>query len=115
MKKLSKAETCDPKYIVQNIGAIKKEADKVDYITNTLERCAVIPAPTKRKKRGMSNFNCFSKVQYKKEKKFAEQENRTPISFKDMLKAKAWSLQSDKQKEMWRRHAKEGCPPQLWQ
>jgi len=109
---LSKSESCDPKYILQNIEGIKGKADKLDYISDRLKQCAITPA---RKKRGMTNYNCFSKVQYKKEKQIAEQENRKPISFKDMLKAKAWRLQSDKQKEMWRRHAKEGCPPRLWQ
>jgi len=111
---LSKSEACDPKYVLQNIESIKRKPDKLDYIADRLEQCAITPAPAPKKKRGMSNYNCFSKVQYKKEKQIAEQENRKPISFKDMLKAKAWSLQSDKQKEMWRRHAKEGCLPRLW-
>ena len=109
-----KKSDCDPKYIAQNIGTIKKEADLVDYITDRIEQCAVSDIVPIKKKRGMSNYNCFSKVQYKKEKQIAKQENRKPISFKEMIKAKAWSTLSDKQKNVWRDLAKEGCPPRLY-
>jgi len=114
---MSKAElSCDPKYIVKNIGAIKKEVDKVDYIADTLQRCTVSPP---KKKRGMTNYNCFMRVQNKVEQKKAKQENRDPVPFKELLRivkqSGSWNLQTDKQKKMWRRHANEGCPPRLWQ
>ena len=94
------------------MGSIKKDANKLDFIADTLKRCAIAPAKTKRL---MSGYNCFSKVQYKLEKKSAEQESRKPISFKEMIKARAWSTLEPKQKETWKSLALEGCPPRLWE
>ena len=113
---MSKAESCDVKWILQNLEATNKKADKLDYLKNTLERCAIpdTTTTTTRKKRKMSGYNCFAKVSYKIEKKTAEQKNRKPISFKEMLKAKTWSTFDNKQKSIWKHHANDGCPPRLW-
>jgi len=111
---MSKSESCDPKYVLQNIEGIKKKVDKLDYLTERFEQCAIPTTPTTKKKRKMSGYNCHTKVQYKIEKKSAKQENRKPISFKEMIKAKAWSTLSDKQKATWNHLAEEGCPPRLW-
>ncbi len=116
MIKIVKPETsCEPRYILQNLEATKNKADKIDYIHDTLERCA-ITTPTTKKKRVMSGYNCFTKVQYKIEKKSAKQENRKPIPFKEMLKARGWSQLEDKSKTRWDSRAKEGCDsPRLWE
>lgn len=39
--KIKKPESCDPKYILQNLGSIKKDANKLDFISDTLVRCAI--------------------------------------------------------------------------
>lgn len=100
---MASSESCAPIYIVQNLGGIKKDSDKVTYIKDTLERCSIAPTPTKRKKRPMSGYNCFIRVSVKKGE-----------PFKKVVKAKTWSTFSDKQKSTWNHLAKEGCPPRLW-
>lgn len=96
--------SCDPEYVLQNLNSLKKEATKLDYLTDTLERCAIQKAPITKKKRAMTNYNCFVKVMVKKGQ-----------SFKEVVKSKAWSQLSDKQKATWKDLAKEGCPPRLWE
>jgi len=98
-----KQPECDPKYVLQNLNSLKKEATKLDYLTDILERC-VIQKPSTKKKRGLTNYNCFVKVMVKKGQ-----------SFKEVVKSKAWSQLSDKQKSVWKSLAKEGCPPRLWE
>lgn len=98
---MSKSESCDAKYIYQNLEATKDKGDKIKYIADTLERCAV---STIKKKRKMSGYNCFVKVSVKKGQPFMS-----------VIKAKGWSTLSDKQKNTWKHHASEDCPPRLWQ
>jgi len=99
---IKKSESCKPLYILQNLGSIKQEANKLDFISDTLKRCAIAPAKTKRL---MSGYNCFVKVQIKKTGK--------PLT--EVVKAKTWSTLEPKQKATWKNLAKEGCPPRLWQ
>ena len=96
--------SCDPKYVLQNLNSLKKEATKLDYLTDTLERCAIQKAPTTKKKRAMSGYNCFIRVAVKKGQKF-----------KDVVKSKAWRTLSDQIKASWSNLAKEGCPQRLWE
>ena len=112
---IKKSESCEPRYIYQNLEATKDEGDKIKYISDTLERCAISDtAPTTKKKRGMSGYNCYNKVQYKAEKKIAKQENRKPIPYIKMVKTKGWSQEDQKAKDIWKNLASEGCPPRLW-
>lgn len=105
MIKIAKLETsCEARYILQNIEALKNKSNQLDYLTDTLERCTVATTPTTKKKRALTNYNCFVKVMVKKGQ-----------SFKEVVKSKAWSTLSDKQKATWKDLAKEGCPPRLWQ
>jgi hypothetical protein len=94
-------ESCTPVYILQNLEVIKKESDRLDYITDTLERCS-IASPSK-KKRKMSGYNCFVRVSVKKGQ-----------PFKEVIKSRAWSQLEPKSKEAWSHLAEEGCPPRLW-
>ena len=105
MIKITKPEpNCDPKYILQNLEATKNKASKLDYITDTLERCAIATTPFTKKKRGMTGYNCFIRVAVKNGQKF-----------KEVVKSKAWSQLTDKSKESWKSLANEGCPPRLWE
>lgn len=99
---IKKSESCKPLYILQNLGSIKQEANKLSYISDTLKRCAVAPAKAKR---GMSGYNCFVKVQIKK----------TGRPLKEVVKARTWSTLEPKQKETWKSLALEGCPARLWE
>ncbi|MEE9378847.1 MAG: hypothetical protein V3V33_12520 [Candidatus Lokiarchaeia archaeon] len=92
----NKKQTCDPKYVLQNLEVIKKKTDKVDYLEDRLSMCGI---PTKRKKRQMSGYNCFVKNQIRK----------TGEPFIKVVKARTWSTFSDKQKNTWNNSAKEGC------
>lgn len=98
-----KQPECDPKYILQTIEALQEPKNKLEYISDTLERCAIQKAPTK-KKRKMSGYNCFVKVMVKKGQ-----------PFKEVVKSKAWRTLSDKNKATWKDLADEGCPPRLWE
>ena len=95
---------CDPKYILQNLEATKNKASKLDFITDTLERCAIATTPSTKKKRGMTGYNCYIRVSVKKGQKF-----------KEVVKSKSWSQLPEKSKETWKSLAKEGCPPRLWE
>lgn len=95
-------ESCTPIYVLQNLEVIKKESDRLDYITDTLERCSIAPL-IKRKKRQMTGYNCFVRVSVKKGQ-----------PFKKVIKSGAWSQLEPKSKEHWKHLAKEGCPPRLW-
>lgn len=97
-------ESCTPIYILQNLEGIKKDSGKLEYLKDILERCA-IASPTKRRKRTMTGYNCSIKVQMKKTGK--------PLIA--VVKARAWSTFSDKQKSTWNHLALEGCPPRLWE
>jgi len=52
-----------------------------------------------KKKRAMSGYNCYTKIQTKKHGK----------SFQEVLQEKGWSKLSDKEKEEYNKMAKEGC------
>ena len=99
-----KQPNCAPRYILQNLESLKEKSTKLEYITNTLERCTITSPTIKQKKRGMSGYNCFVKVSVKKGQ-----------PFKQVVKSKAWSTLEDKQKETWKNLANEGCPPRLWE
>lgn len=102
MIKIAQSEpSCDPKYILQNLGALKKDTNKISYISDTLERCAITTTTTK-KKRPMTGYNCFVRVMSKR-------------GNKNVIKSRAWSTLEDKQKETWKNSAKEGCLPRLWE
>ncbi len=100
---MSKSESCDPKYVLQNLEVIKKRVDKLHYITDTLNRCAISDIPTTKKKRKMNGYNCFVRVSVKKGE-----------AFMSVVKSGAWKQLSDKQKSTWKHLADEGCPPKLW-
>lgn len=105
MIKIAELKTsCEPRYILQNIEALKSKSTQLDYLSDTLERCAIQKAPITKKKRKMSGYNCFVKVMVKKGQ-----------PFKDVVKSKAWSTLSDKNKASWKNLADEGCPPRLWE
>lgn len=104
-KKIKKTEpSCDPKFILQNLGALKKDSSKLDYIKDTLVRCAVVSPAKKKVKRSMSGYNCFVRVSVKKGQ-----------PFKKVVKSGAWKQLEDKSKEHWKSLAKEGCPQRLWE
>jgi len=89
---------------LQNLGSIKKDANKLDFIAGALKRCAVV-SPAKAKK-SMSGYNCFVKVQIKK----------TGRPLKEVVKARTWSTLEPEQKTTWDHLAKkEGCPARLWE
>lgn len=96
-------ESCTPVYILQNLDGIKKEADRLGYLSDTLERCR-ITTPTKQKKRAMTGYNCFVRVAVKKGQ-----------DFKKVVKSRAWSQLEPKSKESWKHLALEGCPQRLWE
>lgn len=98
-----KDPSCDPKFIIQTLEAIDTPKNKIDYMTDRLEQCPIIPSS--KKKRGMSGYNCHIKVQMKK----------TGKSLAEVSKAKTWRQFEPKVKEMWGRHAKNGCPSYLWE
>ncbi len=94
--------SCEARYILQTLGSIKQEANKLDYLKDTLERCTVFTTP----KRKLSGYNCFIKVAIKKSGK--------PL--KEVVKAKTWSTLEAKQKSHWVNLANEGCNnPRLWE
>lgn len=96
--------SCDPKYILQNLGALKKESSKLEYLTDTLARCNLVPSK-KRKKRAMSGYNCFVRVAVKKGE-----------DFKKVVKSGAWKQLEQKSKEHFKNLAKQGCDnPRLWE
>ena len=103
MTEIIKKMSCDPKSVFQNLEVIKEPENRFTYIKDTFKRCA-IATPTTKKKRKMTNYNCFVKVMVKKGQ-----------SFKEVVKSKAWSTLSDKQKATWKDLANEGCPPRLWE
>ena len=95
---------CDPKYVLQTLEALQEPKNKLEYLTDTLQRCNLVP-PKKRKKRVMSGYNCFIRVATKKGE-----------DFKKVVKSGAWKQLEDKQKETWGRTAKQGCDnPRLWE
>jgi len=63
-----------------------------------------------KKKRAMSGYNCFTKTLYAAEKETAKKENRTPMSYSELLKMKTWSTLEAKQKVHWKGLADMGCP-----
>jgi hypothetical protein len=65
----------------------------------------------KRKRTGqMSGYNCFTKTLYAAEKERAKKENKTPMSYSELLKMKTWSTLEAKQKVHWKGLADMGCP-----
>ena len=104
MTEIKQPESCDPKYVWQNLGVLKTDKSKFEYLADTLKRCSVV-SPIIKKKRGMSGYNCFVKVSVKKGQ-----------PFKEVIKSRAWSQLEPKAKETWNRLAKnEGCSPRLWE
>ena len=96
---------CSPRYILQNIEALKNKPSQIDYLKDTMQRCAITPSPVK-KKRKLSGYNCFIKVAIKK----------TGKPLKEVVKAKTWSTLEARQKLHWTNLANEGCNnPRLWE
>ena len=105
---------CDPKYIYQNLGTIKDVGNKIKYIGDIIEKCATpYTAPTTKKKRGMTGYNCYNSILYNKLKEDAKRENREPPSYIGMIRGKAWSQEEPKTKEHYNHLAKGGCIPRL--
>lgn len=96
--------SCDGLYVFQNIESLKSKKSKIDYITDTLKRCAVVSPVKKKVKRSMSGYNCFVRVSVKKGQ-----------PFKKVVKSGAWKQLEQKSKEHWKSLAKEGCPQRLWE
>ena len=102
---MSISESCDPKYVLQNIEATKGKANKLAYLKDRFEKCTIpTTAPTKRKKGKMSGYNCFVRVSVKKGQPFMS-----------VIKSRAWSQLEQKSKAQWNHLAEEGCPPRLWE
>ena len=100
MIKIAELKTsCNPRYILQNLDVLKNKPNRLEYLTDTLERCATTPIT---KKRAMSGYNCFVRVMSKK-------------GNKNVIKSRSWSQLEDKSKAHWKNLAKEGCSPKLWE